>query len=301
MTVPRGDVDYSRLNIVGCGRLAKAVGKLFLDARVVREIHVCNRSLVSGEEAVAVVGTGVAYSSVKEMPQSSLWLIGSGDQEIPEVVRLLAEDALFETPSVVFHCSGAIPSTELAPLRERGCGVASVHPVRSFANTEMAVRDFRGTLCAAEGDESALRIVGSLFSDIGGEVFTVPTEAKLLCHAGHVFASNYLVSLLKVAHDLYAAAGIPEELSWRIMEPLVRGTVDNVMRLGPTRALTGPVARGEGPLIAKQLDEVRKISLPLSDLYARLGCIAVDIAREQGVSEERIQSVRAALISAESE
>jgi predicted short-subunit dehydrogenase-like oxidoreductase (DUF2520 family) len=159
----------------------------------------------------------------------------------------------------------------------------------------MATRDFPGTFCGVEGDERGVETVRDLFSRIGGEVFSIPTEAKMVCHAGHVFASNYLVALLKVARDLYTAAGIPEPLAWRLMEPLVRGAVDNVMRLGPTDALTGPIARGEGDVVARQLAKVAEVSPPLAELYARLGIEALDIARSQGLSAELSETVRDAL------
>ena len=148
-------MELARLNIVGCGRLARAIARLLFDAGLAREIHVCNRSLESGQGALKAIGAGVAYSSVREMPESSLWLVGSGDQEIAEVVGALKREACFQPSSVVFHCSGVLTSAELTPLRERACAVASVHPVRSFADTELAVRTFRGTLCATEGDDAA--------------------------------------------------------------------------------------------------------------------------------------------------
>jgi predicted short-subunit dehydrogenase-like oxidoreductase (DUF2520 family) len=287
-------VVLSRLNVVGCGRLGRAISKLFLDAGVVSDVHVANRSLDSGQAAVRAIGGGKAHVRIADMPSSSLWLVACGDQAIGEVVEALTREASLSSSSVVFHCSGILSSAELAPLRERGCGVASVHPVRSFANTEMAVRDFAGTFCGIEGDESAQAILKEIFFRVGGKVFSIPTETKLLCHGGHVFASNYLVALLKVARDLYVSAGIPEEIAWQLMEPLVRGTVDNVMRLGPAGALTGPIARGEGDIVAQQRDVIARASAPCAELYAQLGLLALDIAREQGLSDEGCRSIRAA-------
>lgn len=290
-------VTNSRLHIVGCGRLGRAMAKLFRDAHLVDEIGVCNRSLESGERAVEAIGGGAVYESVRGMPPSSLWLVGCGDEAIPQVVQTLLSNAKFDSSAVVFHCSGVLSSQELAPLRERGCHVASVHPIRSFADTTLATDNFSGTFCGVEGDSDGVAVVRYLFSRVGGEVFHIPTESKLVLHAGHVFASNYLVALLKVARDLYAAAGIPEDLSWCLMEPLVRGTVDNVAQLGPIAALTGPIARGEGSVVERQLNLVREISPRVAEIYARFGEVALDLAREQGLSEERYRLVAAALRS----
>ena len=288
-------MKHPNLNVVGCGRLGQALTKLFVDAQLVGEARICNRSVESGQRAVQAIGAGKVYRSYGEMPSSALWLIGSGDQQIPEVAERLAESGAFEKPSVVFHGSGVITSEVLAPLRSRGCFVASVHPVRSFANADLATRAFAGTFCGIEGDEGAMEVLRDLFTLVGGEVFSLSTEAKMVCHAGHVFASNYLVALLKVARDLYAAAGIPDHIAWRLMAPLVQGTVDNVMRLGPTKALTGPIARGEGAVVARQLGKVAEESPSFGDLYSQLGLVALEIAGSQGLSAEQSESIRRVL------
>jgi predicted short-subunit dehydrogenase-like oxidoreductase (DUF2520 family) len=157
----------------------------------------------------------------------------------------------------------------------------------------MSVRDFPGTFCGVEGEVHALQVVREIFTKLGGRAFALSTEGKVLCHAGHVFASNYLVTLLECANRLYTAAGIPEELSWRLMEPLVRGTVDNVMRLGPSQALTGPIARGESGVVELQVKAVAQRDALLGEIYSRLGLAAVDIA--QGLPHERGELVRRAL------
>jgi predicted short-subunit dehydrogenase-like oxidoreductase (DUF2520 family) len=79
------------------------------------------------------------------------------------------------------------------------------------------------------------------------------------------------------------------------MEPLVRGTVDNVMRLGPVRALTGPIARGEEDIVVLQAKRVAAESELLGSIYASLGMVAAELAREQGLSPERQEMIKRAL------
>ena len=56
------------------------------------------------------------------------------------------------------------------------------------------------------------------------------------------------VTLEGAAERLAADAGAERE----ILVPLVRATVENWARLGPQRALTGPVARGDELTVAAQ-------------------------------------------------
>jgi predicted short-subunit dehydrogenase-like oxidoreductase (DUF2520 family) len=61
-------------------------------------------------------------------------------------------------------------------------------------------------------------------------------------------ASNFLVTLEAAAERLAAQAGLEQEL----LAPLVRATVENWASLGPQRALTGPVARGDEATVQRQ-------------------------------------------------
>lgn len=288
-------MDRSSLNVIGCGRLGQAIAKLFVTTNVIERVAVCNRSQASGERAVAAIGRGEVCGSIQEMPESSLWLISCGDQEIGGVARQLAERGSLAPQSVVFHCSGILSSEVLAPLRDKGVRTASVHPVRSFAHADLAVQEFPGTYCALEGDGEATRVLEALFTKLGAHVVTIPQEAKMLCHAGHVFASNYLVALLECSRRLYVAAGVPEELAVRMMQPLVQGTLENISRLGHAQALTGPIARGDAVVVAHQLAKVGAHDPLLGDLYASLGRIAVELAHAQGLSSERCTEVKNAL------
>ena len=232
---------------------------------------------------------------MKMLPSSSLWLVSSSDESIPSIAEELSECEALRAGDVVFHCSGAISSDALQVVRQRGALVGSIHPIRSFADPELASRNFKGTYCALEGDEGARTVLTELFRELEANVFVIPTEAKMLCHAGHVFASNYVVTVLSVAQKLYAAAGIPEELALAFAGPLVRGSVENFLKVGGVNALTGPISRAEVELISKQRVRVTEASPVVGELYATLGSHALELAVAQGLSGEQAEAVASAL------
>jgi predicted short-subunit dehydrogenase-like oxidoreductase (DUF2520 family) len=80
----------------------------------------------------------------------------------------------------------------------------------------------------------------------------------------------------------YEQAGIERETALAMMEPLVRETVDNVFRLGPARALTGPIARGDDGVVAKHLAALGAWDADVGELYRRLGKVTLELARTQG-------------------
>ena len=64
-----------------------------------------------------------------------------------------------------------------------------------------------------------------------------------------------------------AAAGLDPEEARAALAPLVRATVENWAELGPRRALTGPVARGDELTVATQRAAVREAAPQLEPLF----------------------------------
>jgi predicted short-subunit dehydrogenase-like oxidoreductase (DUF2520 family) len=117
---------------------------------------------------------------------------------------------------------------------------------------------------------------------VGATVFPISAEATLLCHIGHVFASNYLVVILDCARTLYSQAAIPEGIAKACMHSIVEGTLRNIASLGTTQALTGPIVRGECELLQEHLSALRAMPHPaLLQLYTTLAQGALEIAKER--------------------
>ena len=74
----------------------------------------------------------------------------------------------------------------------------------------------------------------------------ITPEDRAAYHAAASVATNFLVTLEAAAERLAASAGVTRQM----LAPLVRATVENWATLGPERALTGPVARGDEPTVA---------------------------------------------------
>lgn len=280
------------LNIVGCGKLGRAMAALWMRTGVLRIGAVCNNTRASSEQAVSILGAGTACESIAEMPPAQVWMIATPDSEIASSAERVSRSASVRPGDVVFHCSGALASDAIAPLRAQGASIGSLHPVRSFADPELAIESFAGTYCALEGDSQAVELLRRLCFAVGARVFTIEAHAKMLCHVGHVFASNYLVTVLDVAQRLYRTAGLPDDVVNGLIEPLARSAVENACVLGSERALTGPVVRGEYSVVEKHVRALEATSPEHAVLYRQLGKAALEIARQRGqVSDEKLIAI----------
>lgn len=164
--------------------------------------------------------------------------------------------------------------------------IASVHPIKTFSKPRKAVASFRGTYCGVEGDKGATQLLEMLFCEIGGIVFKVNTEKKGLYHAALVFICNYLFTIVEAGLICYEEAGVNRQLAVKAIEPILRETIENALAIGPVKALTGPIARGDYLVVQKQVETLAEFEPSWADLYVALGKKTVDLAKEKGVANE---------------
>lgn len=284
------------LNIIGSGRVGRACGRMWAQAGVFRIQDVLTRSRDSAAEAVNFIGAGRAAGRLEEMRGADVWMIATRDDAIVPSCMTLAASGKVTPDDIVFHVSGATPSSDLKPVKDKGALIASVHPIKTFADAGLAVETFSGTYCSAEGDAEALKVLRPAFEHIGAKVFDIVPGMKPIYHAGGVFACNYLAALIEAAVRAHEKAGIPRAASLEALEPLVRETVDAIFERGPAKALTGPISRGDTATVKRQLDRVRQWDREMGELYRSLGLLAVALAEaDHRLDARRAADLRAAL------
>lgn len=278
-------LDPSRptFNLIGPGRLGQTLARLWQDAGLISVSGVLSRNHARAQAACAFIGAGQAHdwSDWKTAAPATITLLATPDDALEHVARTLAASATIRAGDVVFHCSGALSSDVLAPLRARGVAVASIHPLKSFAAPERAIGDFADTCCACEGDAAALALLAPLFDAVGGRRFSVDPQRKLLYHAGAVLACNHLVALMEAALRCMEDAGVPRAQAWPALRPLIDGTLANLDHGGTRAALTGPVARGDMATVQREIAATRQSGANVSDAYRILSQLAAELVPRQ--------------------
>ena len=257
------------LTVVGGGHVGRVLGRLFARAGAFALQDIVARSVDSAAQAQAFIGAGAPAAAGGALRQADVYMLTvSDDQIVPACEALVASVPL--KGAVVFHCSGALASDRLAAARAAGAHVASVHPIRSFADTESVAAGFAGTFCGVEGDQQALDVLLPALAAIGGRAVQIDPAAKTVYHAAAVFASNYLVTVIDAALRAYQAAGIPEAVARELARPLALESMENAFRLGAAPALTGPIARGDMATVQRQQDAVAAWDGATGRLYEAL-------------------------------
>jgi len=207
----------------------------------------------------------------KEMLDTDLVWITVPDYSIAQVARKLAGTQDWKG-RIVFHSSGALTSDELAPLRAKGARVASVHPMMTFVRGP--VPEMAGVAFAVEGNAVATRAAREIVERLGGDVFPIRKQNKVLYHAFGSFASPLVVALMASLEQVALAAGVRKRDIKRVMLPLLLQTLRNYLYLDAASAFSGPLARGDVATVRKHLEALQKLP-EARDVYIALAKAAV--------------------------
>jgi predicted short-subunit dehydrogenase-like oxidoreductase (DUF2520 family) len=188
------------------------------------------------------------------LPEADLLVVSVRDDAIPEVAERLAGLST-SIPSAV-HLSGFTSIKALAPLSQSGMTVGSFHPLQTLPNPETGSEALAGAWVAVTAEEPLRSVLHGFASDLSMHPIDLDDGSKPAYHAGASAASNFLVTALAIAHDLFASAGVP----LAAVEALSRQVLTNAYGLGPAAALTGPIARGDLATVAGHLAAAERVS-----------------------------------------
>ena len=175
--------------------------------------------------------------------------------------EIAAAAASIPAAPLLGHCSGA---TTLEPLS--GHEAFSLHPLMTVP-AGSPPEAFQGASAAVDGSTPrALAAAEALAQRVGMRPMRVAPEDRAAYHAAASIASNFVVTLEAAAERLAATAGVDRAA----LAPLVRAAVETWAQLGPERALTGPIARGDEGTVARQRAAVLERTPELAPLFDAL-------------------------------
>jgi len=173
-----------------------------------------------------------------------------------------------------FHSSGVLSSDALNSLRNAGAGVASVHPLMTFVKG--SVPELTGVPFAIEGDASAVRVARVIIRNLGGQAVAIKKRDKVAYHAFATMICPLLVSLLTASEKAAALAGMSAPDARRRMLPIIRQTLHNYERLGPAKAFSGPIVRGDVETICAHMEALTEAPAA-KNAYAALARAALEL------------------------
>jgi predicted short-subunit dehydrogenase-like oxidoreductase (DUF2520 family) len=264
------------VSIVGAGRVGISLGKHL------RELGwwigaVVTRSKATSRAAVRRIGAGKPFERLtSEVFAADVILFGTPDDRLPDIARDLARISGARCKGKVgLHTSATLDRSALAPLARLGASTGSLHPMQAFGGK--VVPKLKGVIFGIEGDAKARRLAQSLARSLGGIPVVIETSDKPAYHAAAVMAGGSIYPVLEAGLQLLISIGFTRKRASQTLLPLLRQILDNIERIGPRAAWTGPLSRGDYAVVAKHMDALRHYPPEFRQSYAALAQLAARI------------------------
>ena len=280
------------LGFIGAGTVGTALA-LRLSSKGYRVVAASSRNQASDRNlAQAVSGCQPLNNNQAVADTAEFVFITTPDDAIASV----ASEVKWHAGQSVVHCSGADSTGTLEPARKLGAYTGVFHPLQTFASVEQAIDNMAGSTFALEAEEPLLNTLKDMATALNGDWIELRAKDKVIYHAAAVIACNYLVTLVKLATDLWQTFGIPPHQATQALLPLIRGTIHNIDTVGIPQCLTGPIARGDTGTIKKHLDALQKMAPDVLPTYRELGRQTIPIALAKGrIDQQQAQELETIL------
>ena len=270
--------NRAMIGFIGAGMVGTALA-VRLCGKGYPVVAVSSRTTTSAERLAEAVPGCRAYDSAQAVADSAqLVFITTPDDAIEKV----AGEIRWKTGQGVVHCSGADSTDILESASKNGALVGGFHPLQTFASTAHAIENIPGSTFAIEADELLLTTLQGMANDLEGAFIKLSAGDKVLYHAAAVVACNYLVTLVKLATDLWQSFGVSSQQATLALLPLLRGTLNNIDNIGIPDCLTGPIARGDSGTIKKHISALERSAPGILSTYRELGLQTIPIALAKG-------------------
>lgn len=213
--------------------------------------------------------------------QADIIFIMTQDAYIESVVNEIIKLKLDLRKKLFIHISGSLSSDVFKKLKIPQTNCASFHPIQTFSEVTKNSSLIENIYFGIEGGRNACDYVKKIAKDFGSNYFMVKPKKKYLYHVASVVTSNYLIGLIYAASKIVRAIGADEKKTYKIYEPIIKNTLENIERQGVVKSLTGPIDRNDSIIIEKHIKELKKVDPVLTSLYLNFGLIAAELAEQK--------------------
>lgn len=280
-----------KVGFIGAGTVGTALS-LRLSGMGYRVVAVSSRNQTSAKKLAQTINDCQAVNNQAVANAAELVFVTTPDDAIAPVVS----EIQWHPGQSVVHCSGADSIDILTPAKKAGAQVGAFHPLQTFASVKQAIANIPGSTFAIEAEEPLLSTLKEMATALDGRWIELKASDKVIYHVAAVIACNYLVTLVKLATDLWQTFNIPTHQAIKTLMPLLQGTLSNINKVGIPQCLTGPVARGDTGTIKKHIRALEKVAPAILATYRELGLQTIPVALAKGrINQQQAAELQATL------
>jgi len=179
------------------------------------------------------------------------------DNQIKMTADKIAHYSLNVRNSLFIHLSGAENISKLSALQRMGAFTASFHIMQTFPSKRI-IKIEKCYASIETKNKLAERFLFRLAGDLKLKPFKLSSNDKIRYHLAGVFASNFLVGNIFNSEWIFDIKKSKIHYSnFDLLSPIIKSTINNIDKLGSSKALSGPIERGDLATIKKHVKALR--------------------------------------------
>jgi len=279
------------LGFIGAGRVGTGLASGFARAGM-NVVAIASRTSASAQKLAKRVRGARACAPQEVADRADIAFLTVPD----DAIEGLAASLRWREGAACVHCSGAADLDVLKKAVADGALAGGFHPLHMFGEAGEPAGALAGCAIALTGPDALVRRLARLARALDARPLRLPEGGRALYHAAANFSGAFVIALVQEAIALWGKLGIAETDALAALLPLLRGTADNVEKLGAAGGLGSAIARGDAGTIRRHLDVLARQAPDSLELYRILSLRTIPLALAKGTLEPAAAKEIAALL-----
>jgi len=279
------------LGFIGAGRVGTGLASGFARAGV-NVVAIASRTIASAQKLAKRVRGARVCAPQEVAERADIVFLTVPDDAIAAV----ASHVRWRAGSGCVHCSGAADLDVLQKAVADGALAGGFHPLHMFGEARESPGALAGCAIALAGPDVLVQRLARLARALGARPLRLPEGGRALYHAAANFSGAFVIALIQETITMWGRLGIAQGDALAALLPLLRGTADNVEKLGAAGGLGSAIARGDTGTIRRHLDVLAREAPDSLELYRILSLRTIPLALAKGTLKPEAAKEIAALL-----
>lgn len=272
--------EKSNIAFIGAGKIAYSLIAALTQAQY-SMVSIISRNKFSAQKLAEKFKIPHHSNRLNSLNQNiEIFFLTVPDNQIEKVAKSLSKLNLNFEQSFFVHVSGALNIDELKSLKKKKGNVASFHIMQTFPS--QSIVDIKNCSVAIETESrKAKYFLTMLATNLKLKPFFLKPDKKIYYHLAGVFASNFLVGNFSASEKMFKLTEAEKTNFLSVINSTVNSTLSNVRNVGPAKALSGPVERGDFETVEKHLKALKKKDKLLYKSYIVQSLNLLEVVKEK--------------------
>ena len=217
-------------------------------------VQVYSRTQASAEQLARQTVSEAITRLNRMVHDADLYVLSVKDDAIQQVL-----EGFPVRDSLLVHTAGSV---DMEVLKGYSANYGVLYPLQTFSK-QRAVDFSRIPICLEASNQESLKFLEDLASDLSGDIRHITSRQRAHIHVAAVFACNFSNFMLANAEEVLSQ----QQVSFDILAPLIRETIEKALEDSPALSQTGPARRGDQQTMERHLNLLAH-SGKLQNLYS---------------------------------